>query len=97
MHLLKIITVFFLFYIKFSAQNVLEKGFKEHYVSVGHIVLPLIGRNLGILNFEKLENPEPQFQLTNLLPNFNLALILLSFSTGVFIIEIMIKIISKRK
>ena len=102
MHLFKIIIVFYFgFTLNCSAQNILENGFKEHYDSVKQVVLPLIGRKLGILDFEKLQNPEPIFQLTNLLPILNLALISLSFSAGIFIIEIMIfnyfQIIFKRK
>lgn len=88
--------ILFSFYFEFSAQNILEQGFNQHYSSIRQIVLPLIGRKVGILDFEKLQNPETKFQLIHLLSIINLALILLSFSAVTFIVE-NIKVIFKRK
>ena len=82
--------ILFYFHFEFSAQNILEQGFNQHYLSIRQIVLPLIGRKLGILDFEKLQNPEPKLKLTNLLPILNLATFSLLFSAGIFFIEIMI-------
>ena len=82
--------ILFSFYFEFSTQNILEQGFNQHYLSIRQIVLPLIGRKLGILNFEKLQNPKPKFKWTNLVPILYLAIYSLLFSAGIFTIEIMI-------